>query len=112
MDSKILRLLTVLIIDMSRPECPRRIAHKAPADYYKPAGIPLCDLDEILLGADELEAIRLGDLQGLYHVEAAEHMRVSRQTFDRILRKAHVKVATALVNGMALRISHESKKKK
>lgn len=95
-------------IAMPRPQCPRRISHKAPADYYKPAGMPLCDLEEILLGADELEALRLGDLQGLYHTEAAEHMRVSRQTFDRILRNAHVKIATALVNGMALRISRES----
>lgn len=64
------------------------------------------DLEEILLAADELEALRLADCEELYHVEAAAHMGVSRQTFDRIIRKARKKVALSLVNGHALRIEH------
>jgi uncharacterized protein len=67
----------------------------------------MCELEEVMLGADEAEAIRLGDHEGLCHTEAAKHMKISRQTFDRILRRAHVKVANALVNGMALRISRD-----
>ena len=63
------------------------------------------DLEEIGLGADGLEAVRLADLEGLYHAEAAEQMGVSRQTFDRILIEAHKAIANALVNGRALRIS-------
>jgi predicted DNA-binding protein (UPF0251 family) len=89
---------------MPRPPCPRHIAHRPPADYFKPAGIPLYDLQEIELAADELEAVRLADHEDLYHIDAAARMRVSRQTFDRILRRAHRKIAAALVLGQALRI--------
>jgi len=89
---------------MPRPLCPRRIAHRPPADYFKPAGIPLYDLQEITLGADEMEAVRLADDEDLYNIEAARKMGVSRQTFDRILIRARRKIAAALVHGQALRI--------
>ncbi|MFA5263827.1 MAG: DUF134 domain-containing protein [Opitutaceae bacterium] len=89
---------------MARPLCPRHIAHNPPATYFKPAGIPLCELEEIELGADELEALRLADVEDLYHTEAAKQMRVSRQTFDRIVRHARMKVAATLVHGRALRV--------
>ena len=89
---------------MARPTCPPRITHSPRATYYKPAGIPLCELREVELGADELEAIRLADVEDLYHTEAAARMGVSRQTFDRIVLRAHKKIGAALVNGQALRI--------
>ncbi len=89
---------------MSRPCCPRHIAHRPPANYFKPAGIPLCELQEVELAADEMEALRLADVEDLYHTEAAKRMKVSRQTFDRIVRRAHAKVAEALVHGRALRM--------
>jgi len=89
---------------MARPLCPRLIAHRPPASYFKPAGIPLYDLEEVELGADELEALRLADVVDLYHTEAAKKMGVSRQTFDRIVRRARMKVAGALVRGQALRV--------
>ena len=89
---------------MARPTCPRRISHSPRATYYKPAGIPLCELREVELGADELEAVRLADVEDLYHTEAAKRMGVSRQTFDRIVLRAHQKIGTALDNGQPLRI--------
>jgi predicted DNA-binding protein (UPF0251 family) len=89
---------------MSRPLCPRRIAHSPPCDFFKPAGIPLYELEEVALAADELEAIRLADVEDLFHTAAAVRMGVSRQTFDRIVRRARMKVARALVHGHALRI--------
>ncbi|MEI6034355.1 MAG: DUF134 domain-containing protein [Verrucomicrobiae bacterium] len=89
---------------MPRPTCPRKISHSPPATYFKPAGIPLRDLEEILLAADELEAMRLADCKGLYHADAAKLMGISRQTFDRIIRRARGKAACALVKGLALRI--------
>ena len=95
---------------MSRPLCPRRIAHRPPATYFKPAGIPLYDLQEIEMGADELEAVRLADDEDLYNTEAAKQMGVSRQTFDRIVRSARRKIAAALVHGHALRILHPASK--
>ncbi|MDI1247529.1 MAG: DUF134 domain-containing protein [Lacunisphaera sp.] len=89
---------------MPRPLCPRRIAHRPPCDYFKPAGIPLYELKEIVLAADELEALRLADVEDLFHTAASVRMGVSRQTFDRIVRCARMKVAAALVQGQALRI--------
>lgn len=65
------------------------------------------DLDEVSLGADELEALRLADVEDLYHEAAAQRMGVSRQTFDRIVRRARMKVSDALVHGRALRIERE-----
>jgi predicted DNA-binding protein (UPF0251 family) len=61
-------------------------------------------LEEVNLGLDELEAIRLADLEGLYQEEAAVRMNVSRATFGRIIGEARHKVADAVVNGKALTI--------
>ena len=72
--------------------------------YYKPRGVPLRMLQQVGLTVDELEAIRLADLEGLYQEAAAERMNVSRQTFGRILEAGHRKVAEALVHGKALSI--------
>lgn len=56
------------------------------------------------LTVDELEAIRLADLEHLYQEQAAQQMNISRQTFGRILDAAHAKVADALIHGKALSI--------
>jgi predicted DNA-binding protein (UPF0251 family) len=71
---------------------------------FKPAGVPSSRLSELVLGIDELEAIRLADFEGLYQEQAADQMKVSRQTFGRIVSSARKKVAQALVEGMSLRI--------
>ncbi len=71
---------------------------------FKPAGVPASQLVEIVLEIDELEAVRLADLEGLYQEDAAQRMNVSRQTFGRIVSSARKKVAQALVQGMSLRI--------
>jgi predicted DNA-binding protein (UPF0251 family) len=89
---------------MPRPQRCRRVAHLPRASHFKPRGIPLRVLEEVVLGIDEFEALRLADLEGLYHEDAAERMEVSRQTFGRILESAHRKVAEAIVCGKALRI--------
>ena len=61
-------------------------------------------LEEMFLGIDELEAIRLADYEGRYHEEAARDMKVSRATFGRIVKGARRKVAEALIKGKALKI--------
>lgn len=53
---------------------------------------------------DEVEALRLADLEGLYHEDASRKMGVSRATFGRILKQAKRKVAEALLKGKALKI--------
>ena len=72
--------------------------------YFKPRGVPLRVLDEVVLGLDEVEALRLADFEGLSHEETGERMQVSRQTVGRILEAGRRKVADALVHGKALRI--------
>ncbi len=62
------------------------------------------ELESVELAADELEAIRLTDLEGMYQEQAAEQMGVSRQTLGAILKRAHKKVAEALVLGKAIGI--------
>jgi len=89
---------------MPRPRHFRRVGCLPRANFYKPRGIPLSILEHINLAVDELEAIRLTDLEGLYQEEAAKKMNISRQTLGRILESAHKKIADALVNGKALSI--------
>lgn len=78
--------------------------------YFKPAGIPLRFLDEVCLSVEELEAIRLKEIEDLEQVEGAERMGISRPTFQRILTSARRKVADALLHGKAIRIEGGSYK--
>jgi predicted DNA-binding protein (UPF0251 family) len=87
-----------------RPPCPRRVDGLPSRTYFKPRGVPVSALGEVVLSVDELESLRLADLEGLYQEQAAERMRVSRPTFGRIVEGARRKVAEALVEGKALRI--------
>lgn len=89
---------------MARPYCSRRIATFPGIVYFKPAGVPMRDLEEVVLPLDGFEALRLADKEGLPQLEAARVMGVSRQTFSRILARARQSVATALTHGSALRI--------
>ena len=89
---------------MPRTKCRRHIENQPNVTYYKPAGIPLRNLQEITIELDELEAIRLADLDGLYQNKAAEKMKISRQTFGRIISSAHQKIAEALIHGKAIKI--------
>src|SRR4030042_176330 len=87
---------------MGRPKNCRKVGFLPDTNYFKPRGIPLSLLEEVILTVDECEAIRLADLESLYQEQAAERMKVSRQTFGRIIESAHKKVAEALVKGKAL----------
>jgi predicted DNA-binding protein (UPF0251 family)/predicted Fe-Mo cluster-binding NifX family protein len=87
-----------------RPKSCRRVGSQPDVTYFKPRGIPLSSLEEVVLSVDEFETLRLADHEGLYHEEAAVRMGVSRPTFGRVLSSARRKVADALVGGKALRI--------
>jgi predicted DNA-binding protein (UPF0251 family) len=89
---------------MGRPKNCRKVQFMPGSKYFKPRGIPLSGLEEIVLTVDECEAIRLADLEGMYQEQAAGKMAISRQTFGRIIESAHKKVAEALVKGKALKI--------
>ena len=61
-------------------------------------------LEEEELFADELEALKLHDVDGLDQTEAAKKMKVSQPTFGRILDKAYKKIAVAIIKGKAIKI--------
>ncbi|HMA60354.1 MAG TPA: DUF134 domain-containing protein [Halanaerobiales bacterium] len=88
---------------MPRPPKRRRIKNIPYIRFFKPAGIPGRELEEVLLSLEEVEALRLKDVEGLNQTESAEKMNISRPTFQRIITKAHQKVAEALLEGKALR---------
>lgn len=89
---------------MTRPKTLRLIDTIPTVKWFKPTGIKMCDLEEVSLTFDEIEAVRLADLESLYQEKVAERMGVSRQTVGRILVAARKKIAEALVNGKAIRL--------
>lgn len=89
---------------MPRPPKPRCVSYTPEVTFFKPAGIPLRDLDEVVLGIDELEALRLKDLEGLDQEICAQRMNVAQSTLQRILTTARAKLTEAVVKGKAIRI--------
>ena len=89
---------------MVRPRKPRRVSFDPNVKYFKPRAIPLSALEEVDLGSDELEAIRLCDFEGLEQTKAAKKMKISQSTLGRILCSARKKIAEALVEGKAIKI--------
>lgn len=89
---------------MGRPHKERRVEQLPPVTHYKPAGIPLRNMEEVILTVVEMEAIRLADIEQLDQAAAADRMEVSRPTFHRIVNTAHQKIAKALWQGYALRV--------
>ena len=92
-----------------RPKKPRHCCpDRRPNDLvFKPAGTPLTDLEKVLLGTDELEAVRLCDVEGLTQAEAGETMGVSRGTVQRLVSSGRKKIVAALVSGQALVVALE-----
>ena len=69
---------------------------------FKPTGIPMTEIERITLYRDELEALKLCDLDGLTQEEAGRKMGISRGTVQRILSRARRKTAEALAECKAL----------
>ncbi|MBU1000380.1 DUF134 domain-containing protein [Patescibacteria group bacterium] len=92
---------------MTRPKIPRCVRFNPDVYFFKPQGIPLRMLEEIVLLPDELEALKLHEVDGLEQTKAAEKMKISQPTFARILASAHKKIAVALVEGKAIRIQEK-----
>ena len=90
---------------MSRPCKKRMVCLDLRSAYFKPRGIPMTALAEIVLEVDEMEAVRLVDFGEEYQDAAAQKMGISRPTFSNIINRAHRKIAEALLKGKALRIN-------
>lgn len=79
----------------------RKICCVPESKVFKPEGKVS---ETVLLTLDEMEAVRLADLETMDQDTASERMEVSRATFQRILYSAHKTIADALVNGKAIEI--------
>ena len=82
--------------------CPNREEHEA---IFKPAGIPLHELEKTNLFMDELEALHLCDSEGMTQEQAGSCMGISRGTVQRLLSEGRRKIVTALVKKGAVVIS-------
>lgn len=91
--------------NMPRPVRCRRVEYFPENTYFIPVGKHKCEVKETLLKIEELEAMRLKDIEELSQEECAERMQVSRQTFQNIIDSARKKVAIALTEGNAINIS-------
>lgn len=90
---------------MPRPVKTRKVEFLPEENYFIPLGKQLCVTDETMIKVEELEAMRLKDIEELSQEECAERMDVSRQTFQNIIDSARKKVASALIEGKAIRIT-------
>ena len=89
---------------MARPVKWRRIEQLPATTYFVPTEEVPVGIPENSLKLEELEAIRLKDLEGLEQSVCAERMAVSRQTFQRILLSAREKIADSLINGKSIHV--------
>jgi predicted DNA-binding protein (UPF0251 family) len=87
-----------------RPKNPRRVEAEPGVTYFKPRGIPLSDLDVAAITVEELETLRLVDMQGMEQEEAASRMGISRRALWDELESARRKIAEALTEGKAIEI--------
>jgi predicted DNA-binding protein (UPF0251 family) len=83
---------------MARPVKTRKVCCKAGNRCFHPIGKNPDKLGKIEMTLDELEAVKLIDLEGKYQEQAAKSMGVSRQTIGNIVEKARYKIASAILH--------------
>ncbi|OQA22184.1 MAG: hypothetical protein BWY60_00322 [Actinobacteria bacterium ADurb.Bin346] len=89
---------------MARPKIKKIIDILPLYAYFKPQGIPMTKLKVTALTLEEIEALKLKDIQNLEQAEAAKKMGISRSTFQRIIKSARYKLADAVIEGKALKV--------
>lgn len=92
---------------MPRPKLNRCINFDPKVTYFKPQGVPMRYLDIVELSMEEIEALRLKNVEQLDQGECASKMNTSQSTFQRRLSSAYSKVTRALVDGKAIKITKE-----
>lgn len=92
---------------MPRPRKCRKINFSPEVTYFKPQGVPMRFLEVVELTSEEVEALRLKNVEELDQIEAANKMQTSQSTFQRILSSANKKVSLAIIEGKAISIAKE-----
>ena len=95
---------------MPRPRIRRRLRFKPNVYYFKPQGVPMRTLEEVVILPDELEAFKLHDIDGLEQTEAAKKMGISQPTFARTLDKVYKKLADGIIHGKAIKLEDSPKR--
>lgn len=93
---------------MPRPRKERNCRQHEGDRVFKPRSIPMTELEVITLGEDELEALRLCDVEGLHQAVAGERMGVSRGTVQRLLKTGRETIIRAIVENAALIIGSDA----
>ena len=88
---------------MSRPKRRRRLCFCPKCYNFKPEN-PSPQIGDVGILADEIEAIKLHDFDGLDQIKAASEMEISQSTFARILASGRKKMAEAVCMGKAIKI--------
>lgn len=89
---------------MPRPRRIGRIFFDPEVTYFKPVGVPLRNLEETILTKEEVEAVRLIDLENQDQNKVAKKMKISQPTLSRLLTSARKKIADAIINGKSIKI--------
>lgn len=89
---------------MTRPRACRRIRFRPNIKVYKPQGIPARELEYVELTNEEIEALRLKNVENFDQTEAAKKMKTSQSSFQRILASAYKKISQALINGKGIKL--------
>lgn len=89
---------------MSRPVKFRKVEKLPVCTEFMPIKVGEEEVEKICIKVEELEAMRLKDIEGYNQEQCAELMEVSRQTFQNIIDSARNKVTIALVEGKAIHI--------
>jgi len=94
-----------------RPKKHRHVQIIPKIRLFRPQGLSAKNISAVNLLDEELEALRLKNIEQLDQAASAEKMGVSPSTFQRILSAAHKKVTVALIEGRAISISRLDDKK-
>ncbi|MFH1188325.1 MAG: DUF134 domain-containing protein [bacterium] len=89
---------------MPRPKRCRKIGFNPDIVFFKPQGVPMRSLEVVELSLEELEALRLKNIEKLEQTQCAEKMGTSQSTFQRILSSAYRKISDALITGKAIKV--------
>ena len=107
-EETLVKVKVLEIIKMPRPCRRRRVRGRPNSSYFKPSGIEMFKLQEIVLTLPEFEAIRLIDFQEIEQNQAAKQMEISQPTLSRLLKSARKKISDAIINGKAIKIENKS----
>jgi len=87
-----------------RPIKCRKVRSRPGVTYFKPAGIRMIELKEVILTLEEFEVIRLIDFENIDQIKAGKMMGISQPTLSRLLKSARKNLSEAIIKGKAIRI--------